>query len=720
MTEINESFTSRWTRRLRLLYQFIRHGFSDENKYHLNLALRIRYHRLPSSLKKIPRYFYHQYMIKKQPPHTSPVLQISSESSHGSAGFLPKLAAFDVICFANIDWNARFQRPQQMMTQFALNDHRVFYIVLSRVPPQGEFYSATEVAPNIFEIALPRPQTKDPYSEVINDADIQTCIEGVGALSRDFGIKTAIQIVHITYWTALVFKLRQAYSWRIQYDCMDDWAGFPNIGNALLEEEDRLVADADLVTVTAALLKQKWAGKGRDCLLIRNGVDFDFFYHNYAPNKLLENISRPIIGFYGALAEWVDFELIATIADRRPDWNFVLIGDVFVNDLAGLEQKRNVHLLGRKPYLEMPLYLYHFDVCMIPFRLYNVTHAVDPVKFYEFISAGKPVVSVPLEEMNTYGQYVYFADGKDAFITQIELALAENDNKLVNHRVALAQANDWKARFESNRDAILQLYSKVSIIIITYNNIEITKGCLDSIFANTAYPNYELIIIDNASTDDTRNYLRYLSRIHQNVNVILNNSNLGFAAANNQGLKAADGSYLVLLNNDTVVTKGWIDTFIKHLEDPQVGMLGPVTNSVGNEAKISTDYKNFEEMARFAERYTEQHRGEVFDISMLAMFCVAMRRDVFERVGLLDEAFGIGMFEDDDYSRRIKAVGLKTVCIMDVFIHHYGQASFKKLQISGEYQKIWDKNKAYFESKWGAWQPHKHRVPANDQSAFSD
>ena len=95
------------------------------------------------------------------------------------------------------------------------------------------------------------------------------------------------------------------------------------------------------------------------------------------------------------MAEWVDFDLIARIADARRDWTFVLIGDVFTDEADVLQNRPNVHLLGLKPYTDMPLYLYHFDVCTIPFKLNKVTHAVDPVKFYEYMSAGKPTVAVP-------------------------------------------------------------------------------------------------------------------------------------------------------------------------------------------------------------------------------------------------------------------------------------------------------------------------------------
>jgi GT2 family glycosyltransferase len=617
---------------------------------------------------------------------------------------------FDVICFANIEWSARFQRPQQMMRQFAEHGYRVFYIVASRGTPEGQAYGLDEVSPGIFEVALSRHADQDFYTQCMSEENIRACLLSLEALSKDFRIKTAVSVIHISYWTPLALRLRTERSWRIQYDCMDDWVDFPNIGAALLRQEEVLVKKADLVTVTASLLHKKWAARNANCSLIRNGVDFSFFTRHCVPNSLLPEIRGPIIGFYGALAEWVDYQLLANIAWRRRDWNFVLVGDIFVTDLAGLESMPNVHLIGRKPYAEMPHYLYRFDVCLIPFRVYNVTDAVDPVKFYEFLSAGKPVVSVPLEEMKVYEEFVYFANSPEEFIEKTELALAERALELVTTRVEFARANDWKNRFDDTLDAITNLYPKVSIIIVTYNNLELTQLCVESIFRNTTYPNYEVIIIDNASTDDTRNYLRYLSRSKPSVKVVLNDDNLGFAAANNQGLRLAQGGCLVLLNNDTVVPKGWVEPMLRHLESPLIGLVGPVTNSAGNEAKIDVVYSNLEQMEDFSDRYTAQRRGRIFDISVLAMFCIAMRREVFEEIGFLDEKFGVGMFEDDDYSRRAQNLGYRTVCAEDAFVHHYGQASFKKLIASGKYQELWDRNQAYFESKWGAWKPHAQRA----------
>lgn len=669
----------RFTRPLRTLFRVMRYGFA--------------------ATRELPE----PAVAQVYPAAPEPLPSIEEAPDFATQGRL------DILCFANIDWAARFQRPQQLMSQFANHGHRVFYIVPSSVPEQGELYRLTSVAPNVLEVALQRGAQEAYYEKTVTPENHQALSCALAGLITDMNIRTALSVVHIAYWSPVALSLRARHGWHIHYDCMDDWDGFPNIGEQLLSEERKLIGQADLVTVSATLLQQKWSALDPRCVLVRNAVDFDFFRQHCFTNDVLGGLCGPVIGYYGALAQWLDYPLLAALADRRPEWNFILVGDVFVEDMAGLEHKPNVQLLGRKPYSQMPLYLDHFDACLIPFRLYNVTHAVDPVKFYEYISAGKPVISTPLAELSLYQDVLYFATGVDEFIEQIERALAERDLAMIKRRVELARANDWKDRFDSMQLAIGGLYEKVSIVLVTYNNLNLTIQCVNSILRNTTWPNYQLIVVDNGSEDGTKDYLERLRDEVPTTKIILNPENRGFAAANNQGLRDADGDVLLLLNNDTVVPGGWLDPLVLHLRDSSIGLIGPVTNTVGNEAKIEVSYTDIQQMQAFADRYTEAHKGQFFDIPMLAMFCVAFRRGILDEVGYLDEAFGIGMFEDDDYSRRVQAAGYRTVCAEDAFVHHYGQASFRKLIASGEYQALWDTNQAYFESKWGAWQPHVHR-----------
>src|SRR6185295_20081256 len=144
--------------------------------------------------------------------------------------------------------------------------------------------------------------------------------------------------------------------------------------------------------------------------------------------------------------------------------------------------------------------------------------------------------------------------------------------------------------------------------------------------------------------------------------------------------------------NDVVVPRAWLRGLLRCLDDPAVGLAGPVTNSAGNEARIPVGYTDLADMNDFARDHMHAHRGVTFDIAVLAMFCLAMRRDAFEKIGPLDEGYAVGMFEDDDYANRARAAGYRVVCTEESFVHHFGQASFKKLIESGEYQAVWDRN----------------------------
>lgn len=253
-------------------------------------------------------------------------------------------------------------------------------------------------------------------------------------------------------------------------------------------------------------------------------------------------------------------------------------------------------------------------------------------------------------------------------------------------------------------------YPSVSIIVLTYNNLIFNKLCLESIYANTKYPNFEVIVVDNASTDGTPAWLLEYSKLFTNLRLILNCENKGFAGGNNQAVKSAKGEYIIFLNNDTVVTSSWIEKFLNHFKtDSQIGLVGPVTNSTGNEARISSNYNTPIQMEIFSEARSRKMRGISFDIRMLAFYCVMAKKEQFESIGGLDEQFGVGMFEDDDLAVRYRQAGYRIICAEDIFIHHFQGASFGKLE-NAKYLEIFEENKKKYEKKWGqAWEPYKSR-----------
>jgi len=249
----------------------------------------------------------------------------------------------------------------------------------------------------------------------------------------------------------------------------------------------------------------------------------------------------------------------------------------------------------------------------------------------------------------------------------------------------------------------------VSIVVVTRENQPFLRLCLESVLVATE-ASFELIVVDNGSSDGTPAYLARLAERNANVHVIANAVNCGFAAATNQGAGTAAGELLVLLNDDTAVGPGWLARLIAHLDDPDVGMVGPTTNRIGNEAQVDADYRTWAEFLRFADARARRHAGEAFEIPTLTMFCLAMRRSLYEEVGPLDERFEIGLLEDDDYSRRVREARYRLLCVEDVFVHHFGETSFGRLVASGEYAEVLEANRVRFEDKWGEpWEPYARR-----------
>ena len=348
-----------------------------------------------------------------------------------------------------------------------------------------------------------------------------------------------------------------------------------------------------------------------------------------------------------------------------------------------------------------------------------LTLATNPVKVYEYLSAGKPVVSVDLPEIINFKGLVSVAKSTEEFVLAISDVLsAKCAPAKVAERIAFAREQTWTHRAES-LVAWAELNftePKISVIVVTYNNLNYTVDCLASVVANSQYNAMEIIVVDNASVDGTNEYLQNWASKALNRSVIFNSKNVGFAAANNQGLAIAKGEFFVLLNNDTFVTPGWVRTLHNHLKrDSTIGLIGPVTNNIGNEAKIALNYKDMKQMVVSAKKYTSSHINKISDITTTAFFCVMLSRDLYNQIGRLDESYGLGFFEDDDYCRRVERAGSRIVCVDDVFIHHQLSASFLKLP-SETRRSLFLKNKLIYESKWGAWKPHQFRKSSQKRS----
>ena len=215
--------------------------------------------------------------------------------------------------------------------------------------------------------------------------------------------------------------------------------------------ERDLIRRADLVLASSEQLCAERRPFNPETYFVSHGVDLAHFSRALDPTTAipedLRGLPRPIIGFFGQLNDWVDLPLIRALALARPRWSFALVGRS-MTDVESLRGLPNVHLLGLKPYSALPNYARGFDVGIIPFRTNELTVRANPLKLREYLAAGLPVVATPLPEVARYDGLVYLADGRDAYLAQIEAALRERAEAAAQRRVEAMRQEGWEGRVE--------------------------------------------------------------------------------------------------------------------------------------------------------------------------------------------------------------------------------------------------------------------------------
>ncbi len=615
----------------------------------------------------------------------------------------------DYIFWGVIDWHFRHQRPQHLAEAIAATGRRVFYVSahLADNAAPGFTVEPLDEAGRLFQIRLYVSGAPPIYHQAPDAVVMAQLRASVGELLDWADCGRVISLVQHSFWHGVASVLPN--SWLV-YDCMDHHEGFGNNHAGILALEQQLLRDADLTIATSAWLVELLTPRTKHCHIVRNAGDYQHFAH--APDMVFRDpAGRKVIGYIGAIAEWFDLELVEKIARRFADCLVLLVGNDSAGAAAHLRDLPNVQFTGEVPYKGLPFYVHGFDVCLLPFRIIPLTLATNPVKVYEYLGTGKPVVATELPETQQFGDLIETAATHEAFLEAIARAMSADPAAGCAARQAFAREQTWRHRA---RDVVALSEAPadeplVSVIVVTYNNLALTKACLSSLDAYSDYPAMEIIVVDNASADGSPAFLREWAKGAPNRKLVLNADNLGFAAGNNVGLEIALGEYLVLLNNDTYVTPGWLRTLIAHMRrDASIGLIGPVTNNIGNEAKLEIAYDDMPQMLERSAAFTRRHVGVNFEMHTAAFFCVAMPRAVYAKIGPLDEAFGRGFFEDDDYCRRVEQQGLRIVCAEDVFIHHHLSASFNKLKQSDR-QALFDQNRVVYEAKWGPWTAHAYR-----------
>jgi GT2 family glycosyltransferase len=270
----------------------------------------------------------------------------------------------------------------------------------------------------------------------------------------------------------------------------------------------------------------------------------------------------------------------------------------------------------------------------------------------------------------------------------------------------------------------------ISVVILSYNKFAATTGpCLKSIQADPGHAKWNVVVVDNASDAQTQECLSQAKESYPAMDLVRNPTNLGFPGGMNVGLRRSDSDVTVLLNSDTRVAPGMVDALASALAgDPQLGIVGPVSNAAGNEQKICCSPGEPEAILRQGSAYATSGPPIVVPAYRLDFCCVALSRPLMDKVGLLDEVFGRGYYEDFDYCLRAQQQGFCPSVVENAFLYHQGGASFAS--VSQQTRELIKRNKRLLFRKHGshlrmphvregnlAVLAHYAQMPAQDMSA---
>ena len=379
------------------------------------------------------------------------------------------LRGHDIVCISSIDWHFIWQGHQEIMSTFAANGNRVLFVENTgvRAPSMRDLPRLLDRVRNWRRGTKGFRQEKEhlfiysplllpfPYSPIVRRLNKLLFLRALRRWMRAIGFGRPI------VWTFLPTPLVRESIAEIDplvsvYYCIDDFASSSRAARKITASEEQLFRDADLVFVTSEKLRER-ASKFSDAVhLFPFGVSLKKFEKvRTADDQIPEDLAalkRPIAGYVGGIHQWVDLDLLTSVARLMPDTTFAMVGPPQV-DISELKEIPNLHWLGKRGHDDVPRYIKGFDVGLVPYRLTEYTANVYPTKLNEYLAMGIPVVATDLPEIRRFnaehGSSVTVANGAEQFAAAITTALVPSTDQARQRRMEVASANSWTARIAS-------------------------------------------------------------------------------------------------------------------------------------------------------------------------------------------------------------------------------------------------------------------------------
>jgi glycosyltransferase involved in cell wall biosynthesis len=346
-----------------------------------------------------------------------------------------------LICFSHLRWDFVFQRPQHILTRFS-KETIVYYFEEPVFDTSSESYLSLSKRENGISVAVPHLNKGLSATETISELQ---------SLLDKFFAGTALTNWTFWYYTPMAYSFTAKYKPKlIVYDCMDELSAFDFAPQEIIGLEKKLLNKADLVFTGGRSLFESKKKYHNNIFSLPSSIDQKHFEQAKTlkePPSDQAKISGLKIGFFGVIDERFDVELIKNIADKRPDWQIILIGPVVKISPDILPKNKNIHYLGQKEYAQLPAYLSEWKVALIPFNLNKSTEFISPTKTPEYLAAGVPVVSTAIKDIvNPYGLkgLVHIGSTAKDFIMLIERLLNRSTDQVWETKVqTFLKNNSW-------------------------------------------------------------------------------------------------------------------------------------------------------------------------------------------------------------------------------------------------------------------------------------
>ncbi|MGK3987675.1 glycosyltransferase family 1 protein [Sorangium sp. So ce136] len=378
-----------------------------------------------------------------------------------------KQAGPDLICLSHLRWNFVFQRPNHLMSRFA-QEKRVYFVeepVFEDGPPRLE---ARHIEANLTVVVPHLAHGTEPEEALAQQRRL------LNSLVKEQDIRHPILWFYTPMSLPIAADVEPSL---VVYDCMDELSAFRGAPPILRERERELFTRADLVFTGGQSIYEAKRTQHPSVHAFPSSVDAPHFARAREESLDPEDqrgIARPRLGFFGVIDERLDVELVARVAEERPDFQLVMLGPVVKIDPATLPRRPNIHWLGQKSYQELPAYLGGWDVAIMPFALNEATRFISPTKTLEYLAAGKPVVSTAIRDVVTpYGEKkaVHIADAS-TFVAAVDAALAEPREARLAIADEMVSATSWDKTWRSMSKLMSDaLQAKRSAAVRTEGNV---------------------------------------------------------------------------------------------------------------------------------------------------------------------------------------------------------------------------------------------------------